>query len=249
MRVQVLSINGKREEYEVDAEMPVAFIGVDEDESLLYNSKRLVLCCQKCKKHLTFGDLSHDDIKLNIQLYRKRHVGGPRVEQYVFPTISGVLLIRTDKMCNVCQSAGYNNIALAGKSIDILTNVHYYGLNGYNINASTLRDATEITGATVKNFIPANPGGHIELDISKSVVGDIVTIRVSTTTPKLTSGIKFDISSTLFLEYRIKLVEPYWTTKTSILFPRDQHIRKELLALQSVFRFPKDIILYIGRFL
>lgn len=238
MKVRVLSLIGKAEEYEVDAETPVVSVGIDEDESFVYNGKRLVLCCKKCQKHLTFGDLEADH---EIKLYRMRNIGGPRVEKYVFPFLYGVPLISTHDMCNACQDS--NAIACARKIMDIVIETKS------NIDVGTMYGATEVIGAKIKNYLPLVPYTHMELDIAECKAGDIVIIKISTTVPCLVGGARFAASSTPFLEYRIKLVEPYWTTKTSIIFLRDKQIRKELLALQSVFRFPKDIILYIGRFL
>ncbi len=243
MKVRVLSLIGKAEEYEVDAETPVVSVGIDEGESFVYNGKRLVLCCKKCQKHLTFGDLEIEieNEKEDIKLYRMRNIGGPRVEKYVFPFLYGVPLISTHDMCGACQDS--NAIACARKIMDIVIETKS------NIDVGTMYGATEVIGANIKNYLPLVPYTNMELDISKCKPGDIVIIKISTTVPCLVGGARFAASSTPFLEYRIKIVEPYWTTKTSIIFLCDKQIRKELISLQSVFRFPKDIILYIGRFL
>jgi len=251
MRVYVLSINGKKEEYDVDEDMPISSIDVQSDESLLYNGKRLVLECQNCHGFLTFGDIAKGEKE--IKLYRILNAGGPKVEHYIFPSVYGSQLIATHKMCNVCQTGqtgqkNTQNIAQFNKSgtLDIIIDTKY-SKNSYNIGPFS--DAISVTGATIKNVLILIPYYHLELDISKCKINDIITFAVDTQIPRLTNGLNFDTRSVPIIEYRIKLVPDYWTTSTSKIFFRDSQIRKELLALQSVHKFPKDIILYIGRFL
>lgn len=49
------------------------------------------------------------------------------------------------------------------------------------------------------------------------------------------------------IEYNIKIID--WNLKNGKYFDRDKQIRKELLVLQSCYKFPKDVCVYIGRFL
>lgn len=236
---------------------------IDQSEvAFIYEQKRILLKCEKCQHLTTFADfLDLNVVNQNpvITIYKIVKRYGPKVEHYIHPNINEINLIQTSKVCTKCQSLDSINMAkidpsnfLAIKFPDL-----FFTDNDFGIEHTTFFNAVSLDNDNSKFLIKQDDNNTIvRFGVKNKKMYDIVTLRIDTANIMLysrgqpyTNTIKPDESFSKVFEYTIKLVPHYWMPQNGHLFEDDKRIRKELLALRSAVQLPKDVILYIGRFL